>query len=179
MLILKSFVICYSTKLKYLCLFGFALVIKDSRVKLVGVNKYLAHWLISPRVSWSLCSVEGRVSRGFSRRSRTPPRLERWSRSCSHMRTVQRRPLVPHNKATQCEAVRLQKEHSVPEAGWSGALGSWVPSVGDGGKKPGSFGSHPLQFSRWHLNFKRNVISIIVKAAKLMWQKEAMICQGV
>lgn len=46
------------------------------------------------------------------------------------MRTVQRCPLVPHNKATQCEVVGLQKEHSVPEAGWFGALGSWVPSVG-------------------------------------------------
>ena len=26
------------------------------------------------------------------------------------MRTVERRPLVPHNKATQCEVVGLQKE---------------------------------------------------------------------
>ena len=33
------------------------------------------------------------------------------------MRTVERRPLVPHNKATQCKLVGLHKEHSVPEAG--------------------------------------------------------------
>ena len=135
--------------------------------------------LFSPRVSGSLCSVEGRVSRGDSRRSRTRPHLERWSRSCSHMRTVERCPLVPHNKATQCEVVGLQREHSVPEAGWFGALGSWVPFVGGVKKNPGSFLSHPLQFSKWHLNFKRNVISVIVKAAKMMWQKEAIICKGV
>ena len=98
---------------------------------MVRVNMYLVHCLILSQSLTEPLLCEGCVSRGFSRRSRTPPRLERWCRSCSHMRTVQRCPLVPHNKATQCEVVGLQKEHSVPEAGWFVALGSWVPSVGD------------------------------------------------
>ena len=52
------------------------------------------------------------VSSGDTRRSRTPPHLEQRSRSRSHTRKVERRPLVALNKATWGRVVGLQEKHS-------------------------------------------------------------------
>ena len=73
------------------------------------------------RPFWSLCSVKCCVSSGDTRRSRTPPHLEQRSRSRSHTRKVERRPLVPRNKAAPEGVVGLQEEHS--------SVGTWARVV--------------------------------------------------
>ena len=52
------------------------------------------------------------VSSGDTRRSRTPQHPERWSRSHSHTRNVERHPLGPQNKAIWGREVGLKEEHS-------------------------------------------------------------------
>ena len=61
------------------------------------------------------------VSSGDTRRSRTPQHLELQSRSHSHRRKVERRPLVPKNKAIWGTVVGIQEEHS--------SVGAWARAV--------------------------------------------------
>lgn len=82
--------------------------------------KTFTEYLLQERPCWGS---------GDTRRSRTPPHLEQRSRSRSHTRKVERRPLVALNKAIWGRVVGLQEEHSVsvPEPRCFAALGSWVP----------------------------------------------------
>lgn len=98
------------------------------------------------------------VSSGDTRRSRTPQHLEWWSKSCSHMRKVERHPLVPQKRATRG---RVQEEHLIVGA-WVrgfGALGNWVHSARGDGNEPGWW-QHPELYTvsyEWEENLKWDI----------------------
>ena len=134
-----SFCLSFSRANPYLftrILLGYSL---RKQEKIDEINSPPSHWFIQStklhRASalWkALCQQWGHQEK------RETPYPERWSRSHSHTRKVERRSIVPQNR--QYGAWRWGSRRStrvlVPEPGQFRALGSWVPSVGDDGNQP-------------------------------------------